>query len=110
MFMLIQGSPLAQDDFLHRLPLALVIGWVSLFVSVALGMFAFGAVLFLIFGARHPWVLCLVTPIVALPISLFFLIYCWFMSSALDDFLQSTSHFMVLHMLHRLKLVGRIFI
>ncbi|KAJ0742585.1 putative ankyrin repeat-containing domain, PGG domain, ankyrin repeat-containing domain superfamily [Helianthus annuus] len=92
MFMLIQGSPLTQDDFLHRLPLALVIGWVSLFVSVALGMFAFGAALFLIFGARNPWVLGLVAPIVALPISLFFLIYSWFILSALADFWHSTRH------------------
>ncbi|KAJ0878162.1 putative PGG domain-containing protein [Helianthus annuus] len=102
--------PLTQDDFLLRLPIAMVIGWVSLFVSAALCMLAFGAALFLLFGTNDPWILGLLASLVALPVILFLYFYSWFMSDAMASFMHSTGHFLIIHYSRRLKLVGRIFI
>lgn len=104
LFLAILTSRLTQDDFVLRLPLTLVIGMVSLFMSAALGTLSFGAALFLLFGTHAPWTLGLVAPLIALPISLFFIFYTKFLS----DFMQSTGHFLIIHAFRRLKLVGQI--
>ncbi|KAM0027826.1 putative ankyrin repeat-containing domain, PGG domain, ankyrin repeat-containing domain superfamily [Helianthus debilis subsp. tardiflorus] len=109
-FMAIITHPLTQDDFLLRLPIAMLIGWVSLFLSAALCMLAFGAALFLLFGTNDPWILGLLASLVALPVILFLYFYAWFMSDAIADFMHSTGHFLIIHFSRRLKLVGRIFI
>ncbi|GMP22323.1 hypothetical protein CsSME_00000394 [Camellia sinensis var. sinensis] len=63
MFLSILTSHYAEEDFLYALPNRLIIGLVSLFVSILLAMIALGATLYLVFGDNTAWILI---PIAAL--------------------------------------------
>jgi len=110
LFLVILTSPRTQDDYMLRLPLALVIGVVSLFTSASLGAVAFASALYLSFGTDLQRILGLIAPVVALPACIFFFVYCWYLSVVISDFMHSTTYFLMIYVFRRLQLVGRIFI
>ncbi|KAF7147786.1 hypothetical protein RHSIM_Rhsim03G0103300 [Rhododendron simsii] len=71
MFLLILTSRYAEEDFLHTLPKRLIIGLVTLFVSILFTMVAFGAILYLVFGDNKAWIFIPVTALASIPITLF---------------------------------------
>ncbi|KAK1423049.1 hypothetical protein QVD17_18343 [Tagetes erecta] len=107
LFLVILTSPRTQEAYMLRLPLALVIGILSLFMSATLAIMAFASALYIIFG---PLIIGLMAPIVVLPICFFFLGYFWFLSVVLTDFLHSIALFFIIRAFRHLKLVGQIFI
>ncbi|KAH7853844.1 hypothetical protein Vadar_007237 [Vaccinium darrowii] len=71
MFLLILTSRYAEEDFLHTLPDRLVIGLITLFVSILSTMVAFGAILYLVFGDNQEWVLIPIIALASIPATLF---------------------------------------
>ncbi|KAH7854913.1 hypothetical protein Vadar_019004 [Vaccinium darrowii] len=71
MFLLILTSRYAEEDFLHTLPNRLVIGLITLFVSILSTMVAFGAILYLVFGDNQDWVLIPIIALAIIPATLF---------------------------------------
>ncbi|XP_058204966.1 uncharacterized protein LOC131318929 [Rhododendron vialii] len=71
MFLLILTSRYAEEDFLHTLPSRLVIGLITLFVSILSTMVASGAILYLIFGDNKAWILIPVVALTSIPATLF---------------------------------------
>ncbi|KAH7853438.1 hypothetical protein Vadar_002403 [Vaccinium darrowii] len=71
MFLLILTSRYAEEDFLHTLPNRLVIGLITLFVSILSTMVAFGAILYLVFGDNQEWVLIPIIALASIPATLF---------------------------------------
>ncbi|XP_026396686.1 ankyrin repeat-containing protein NPR4-like [Papaver somniferum] len=63
MFLTIYTSRYAEVDFLKSLPRKLIVGLVTLFISMATILVAFGASLYIVFGERYSWA--------AIPIGLF---------------------------------------
>ncbi|KAI3916499.1 hypothetical protein MKW92_007570 [Papaver armeniacum] len=57
MFLAIYTSRYAEIDFLKSLPNKLIIGLVTLFISMASVLIAFGASLFIVLGERFTWAL-----------------------------------------------------
>ncbi|KAI3964038.1 hypothetical protein MKW92_014281 [Papaver armeniacum] len=55
MFLAINTSRHAEEDFYKSLPQKLIIGLATLFISMATILVAFGASLFLVLGNRFPW-------------------------------------------------------
>lgn len=107
LFLSILTSRKTEQDFIIHLPLALVIGLVSLFVSAASTMMAFGAALYLMFGSKHHnWILGLIVPLIGLPVCFFHSFY----FPLLSDFMHSTYHFFIIYGFRRFRLLGRIFI
>ncbi|KAG8367160.1 hypothetical protein BUALT_Bualt16G0043700 [Buddleja alternifolia] len=64
----------AEEDFLYALPKRLIIGLVTLFLSLSFMMVAFSVTLYLVFGQRKGWVLILVVALAGLPIVSFVLL------------------------------------
>ncbi|KAF5959163.1 hypothetical protein HYC85_000372 [Camellia sinensis] len=71
MFLSILTSRYAEEDFLYALPNRLIIGLVSLFVSILSTMIAFGATLYLVFGDNAAWILIPIVALACLPATLF---------------------------------------
>ena len=57
MFLSILTSTYAEEDFLHALPKRLIIGLVTLFISITAMMVAFVSIVYLLFGYNKRWVL-----------------------------------------------------
>ncbi|CAK9149233.1 unnamed protein product [Ilex paraguariensis] len=71
MFLSILTSRYAEEDFLYALPKRLIIGLVTLFLSMIFMMTAFGAALFLVFGDKNAWILTAVVALACVPVILF---------------------------------------
>ncbi|XP_059634749.1 uncharacterized protein LOC132277054 isoform X2 [Cornus florida] len=71
MFLSILTSRYAEVDFLYALPKRLIIGLVTLFLSITFLMITFGVTIFLVFGHKKAWVLIPVAAMACLPITLF---------------------------------------
>ncbi|KAK3022807.1 hypothetical protein RJ639_047056 [Escallonia herrerae] len=71
MFLSILTSRYAEGDFLHVLPERLIIGLVTLFLSITTMMIAFTAAVFLVFGHKNAWVLVPVAALACLPVTSF---------------------------------------
>ncbi|XP_058225338.1 uncharacterized protein LOC131334379 [Rhododendron vialii] len=71
MFLSILTSPCAERDFLFSLPHKLIIGLITLFLSILFTMAAFGATLYLVFGGNKGWILIPVVALGCLPVTLF---------------------------------------
>ncbi|KAF7137682.1 hypothetical protein RHSIM_Rhsim07G0242500 [Rhododendron simsii] len=71
MFLSILTSPCAEKDFLFSLPHKLIIGLITLFLSILFTMAAFGATLYLVFGGNKGWILIPVVALGCLPVTLF---------------------------------------
>ncbi|XP_028054196.1 uncharacterized protein LOC114258438 isoform X3 [Camellia sinensis] len=73
-FLSILTSRYAEDDFLHVLPHRLIIGFVTLFLSIIAMIVAFSSTLCLMLGDKNSWLLSLVVTSACLPISSFMLL------------------------------------
>ncbi|KAI3827110.1 hypothetical protein L1987_01174 [Smallanthus sonchifolius] len=71
MFQSILTSRYAEEDFLYKLPLRLILGLVMLLMSVATMMIAFNATLYILFGQEKSWILIPAAAITCLPIASF---------------------------------------
>ena len=71
MFLSILTARCAEADFLHSLPKRLIIGLVTLFVSITSMMIAFSITLYLVFGEKKAWTLIPVAGLACLPVTLF---------------------------------------
>ncbi|XP_058208072.1 uncharacterized protein LOC131321073 [Rhododendron vialii] len=71
MFLLILTSRYAEEDFLNTLPKRIIIGLITLFVSILSMMVAFGAILYLVFGNNKAWNLIPVVALAIIPVTLF---------------------------------------
>ncbi|KAI8017134.1 Ankyrin repeat-containing protein ITN1 [Camellia lanceoleosa] len=73
-FLSILTSRYAQDDFLYVLPHRLIIGFVTLFLSITTMIVAFSLTICLMLGDKDSWLLSLVVTSACLPISSFMLL------------------------------------
>ncbi|KAI8004693.1 Ankyrin repeat-containing protein NPR4 [Camellia lanceoleosa] len=71
MFLSILTSCYAEGDFLYVLPKRLIIGLVTLFMSITTMMLAFSSTLYLVFGNNKGWILIPVATFACLPITSF---------------------------------------
>ncbi|GMP36791.1 hypothetical protein CsSME_00008800 [Camellia sinensis var. sinensis] len=71
MFLSILTSCYAEGDFLYVLPKRLIIGLVTLFLSITTMIVAFSSTLYLVFGHNKAWILIPVTELACLPITSF---------------------------------------
>ncbi|KAF7149390.1 hypothetical protein RHSIM_Rhsim03G0047200 [Rhododendron simsii] len=71
MFLLILTSRYAKEDFLDTLPRRIIVGLITLFVSILSTMVAFGAILYLVFGDNKAWNLIPVVALAIIPVTLF---------------------------------------
>ncbi|KAK9287363.1 hypothetical protein L1049_015780 [Liquidambar formosana] len=71
MFLSILTARYAEADFLHALPKRLIIGLVTLFLSIIGMMLTFSATLYLVFGHKKAWILIPVGALASLPVTLF---------------------------------------
>ncbi|XP_038680563.1 ankyrin repeat-containing protein NPR4-like isoform X2 [Tripterygium wilfordii] len=74
MFLSILTSRYAEEDFLHSLPKRLIIGFTTLFVSIATMMSAFSATLFIVLGREFAWIAISVAMVACIPVTLFALL------------------------------------
>ncbi|GKC36714.1 ankyrin repeat-containing domain, PGG domain protein [Tanacetum coccineum] len=74
MFLGILTSRYAEDDFLYSLPKRLTIGLVSLFLSIAATMIAFGETLALLLHDKVTWIAAPVVMITSIPVGLYALL------------------------------------
>ncbi|CAK9149584.1 unnamed protein product, partial [Ilex paraguariensis] len=70
-FLSILTSRYEADDFLKVLPIRVLVGLVTLFLSIIFMVVAFGATTFLVFGHKKAWILIPVATSACLPVSLF---------------------------------------
>ncbi|XP_028125664.1 uncharacterized protein LOC114322525 isoform X3 [Camellia sinensis] len=73
-FLSILTSRYAEDDFLYVLPHRLIVGFVTLFLSIITMIVAFSSTLCLMLGDKNSWLLSLVVTSACLPISSFMLL------------------------------------
>ncbi|XP_059633229.1 uncharacterized protein LOC132276004 [Cornus florida] len=71
MFLSILTSRYAEQDFLYSLPKRLIIGLVTLFLSITSMMITFSATLYLVFGHKKAWILIPTAALACLPVTLF---------------------------------------
>lgn len=71
MFLSILTSRYAESDFLRVLPKRLIIGLVTLFLSITTMMTAFSASLYLLFGLKKAWILIPLAALACFPITSF---------------------------------------
>ncbi|KAI3908805.1 hypothetical protein MKW98_029355 [Papaver atlanticum] len=71
MFLSILTSRFSEEDFLTSLPRKLIIGLVTLFLSIAAMMVSFSAVLSIVLGRRFAWFPIAVTLVACVPVALF---------------------------------------
>ncbi|KAK4391870.1 hypothetical protein Sango_1964800 [Sesamum angolense] len=74
MFLAIQTSRYAEQDFLYVLPKRLIIGLGTLFLSICSMMVAFSATVYLVFARKEAWVLIPVGALACLPVTSFVLL------------------------------------
>ncbi|KAH7839124.1 hypothetical protein Vadar_000016 [Vaccinium darrowii] len=74
MFLSIFTARYGEQDFLYSLPRKLIIGLVTLFLSIIFMMIAFGATLKIVFGYKKEWVVIPVVVLSSVPITLFALL------------------------------------
>ncbi|XP_026399808.1 ankyrin repeat-containing protein NPR4-like [Papaver somniferum] len=74
MFLAIYTSRYAEVDFLRSLPQKLLVGLVSLFVSMATILIDFGASLYIVLGNSLPWAPIPISLLSCVPFSLFTLL------------------------------------
>nr|GEY54347.1 ankyrin repeat-containing protein [Tanacetum cinerariifolium] len=70
-FLSILTSPHGQHDFLYSLPKKLMIGLVTLFISVAAMMVTFAASFFVLYRNTHKWLPILISILAATPVIIF---------------------------------------
>lgn len=85
-FLAILTARYTEKDFLVSLPLKLMIGVSTLFISILTMMIAFGASFFLLYAKSMKWVPILVTVLASSPVILF----AWLQFGLLLDMIQST--------------------
>ncbi|XP_059628668.1 uncharacterized protein LOC132271337 [Cornus florida] len=66
-FLSILTSRYTEENFLKVLPRRLIIGLITLFISIISMVIAFGAILYLVFGDRKPWILAPITALACVP-------------------------------------------
>lgn len=71
MFLSILTARYAEVDFLYSLPRRLIIGLVTLFISITTMMIAFSATIYLVFGDKRAWTIVPIAAIACLPVTLF---------------------------------------
>ncbi|KAI3889375.1 hypothetical protein MKX03_024466 [Papaver bracteatum] len=71
MFLSIYTSRYAEMDFLKVLPQKLIIGFATLFISMAAILVAFGASVYIVVGGRYPWAPIPIALFTSCPILLF---------------------------------------
>ncbi|KAF7143232.1 hypothetical protein RHSIM_Rhsim05G0010200 [Rhododendron simsii] len=71
MFLSILNFPCEQRDFLYVLPKRLIIGLLTLFLSITTMTVAFSCTLYLLFGQNKVWILIPVAALACLPITSF---------------------------------------
>ncbi|KAJ0800091.1 putative ankyrin repeat-containing domain, PGG domain, ankyrin repeat-containing domain superfamily [Helianthus annuus] len=69
LFLSILTARFSEKDFLVSLPRRLIFGLMALFISTTAMMVAFGAILFLVFCDKRPWMLAPICAFACLPIS-----------------------------------------
>ncbi|KAK1355483.1 ankyrin repeat-containing protein ITN1-like [Heracleum sosnowskyi] len=74
MFLSVLSSRFAEDDFLYALPKRLMLGLISLFVSLAATMVAFSATLSLVLHDKIQWIAAPVILLASVPLTLFLLL------------------------------------
>ncbi|XP_058213515.1 uncharacterized protein LOC131325333 [Rhododendron vialii] len=74
LFLSILTTRYAEGDFLHVLPKRLIIGLVTLFLSITTMMVAFSSTLYLVIGHKNAWLLYPVGALACLPITSFVLL------------------------------------
>ncbi|XP_059633233.1 protein ACCELERATED CELL DEATH 6-like isoform X2 [Cornus florida] len=70
-FLSILTSRYAEIDFLSTLPNRLIIGLVTLFISIISMMIAFGAILQLLFGHKSTWIIFPIIAFSSIPVTIF---------------------------------------
>nr|XP_010321575.1 uncharacterized protein LOC101250994 isoform X3 [Solanum lycopersicum] len=73
-FLSILTSRYAEEDFLHTLPRSLILGLLTLFLSITSMMISFSSTVYLVFGQKKSWVLLPVATMACLPITSFVLL------------------------------------
>ncbi|XP_049405797.1 uncharacterized protein LOC125869276 [Solanum stenotomum] len=73
-FLSVLTSRYAEEDFLHTLPRSLILGLLTLFLSITSMMISFSATVYLVFGQKKAWVLVPVATMACLPITSFVLL------------------------------------
>lgn len=71
MFLAILTSRYTEKDFLVSLPVKLMVGILTLFISIATMMIAFTASFFLLYAKNMKWIPVLVTALAGVPVILF---------------------------------------
>ncbi|XP_056166508.1 uncharacterized protein LOC115684503 [Syzygium oleosum] len=71
MFLAIQTSRYATEDFLHSLPRKMILGLTFLFLSLAFMLVVFGSALMIVLSERLKWIYIPITLLAAIPIILF---------------------------------------
>ncbi|XP_031263291.1 ankyrin repeat-containing protein NPR4-like [Pistacia vera] len=71
MFLGILTSRYAEEDFLNSLPMKLIIGLITLFLSIASMMVAFGATIYLFLSHPWKWVIIPISLLGCVPVTLF---------------------------------------
>ncbi|KAL0333696.1 UNVERIFIED_CONTAM: hypothetical protein Sangu_1525800 [Sesamum angustifolium] len=94
MFLAIQTSRYAEQDFLYVLPKRLIIGLGTLFLSICSMMVAFSATVYLVFARKEAWVLIPVGALACLPVTSFVLLQfpsssTWFIQLMALEFLAN---------------------
>ncbi|KAJ3694053.1 hypothetical protein LUZ60_009533 [Juncus effusus] len=74
MFLAMLTARYSEEDFLYSLPRRLIIGLVTLFISITSMMVTFGATIYIVFSQKKRWILISVTVLGCLPVSLFVLL------------------------------------
>ncbi|XP_069154596.1 uncharacterized protein [Solanum lycopersicum] len=73
-FLSVLTSRYAEEDFLHTLPRSLILGLLTLFLSITSMMISFSSTVYLVFGQKKAWVLVPVATMACLPITSFVLL------------------------------------
>ncbi|WMV30587.1 hypothetical protein MTR67_023972 [Solanum verrucosum] len=73
-FLSVLTSRYAEEDFLHTLPRSLILGLLTLFLSITSMIISFSATVYLMFGQKKVWVLLPVATMACLPITSFVLL------------------------------------
>ncbi|KAK2977132.1 LOW QUALITY PROTEIN: hypothetical protein RJ640_005782 [Escallonia rubra] len=86
MFLSILTSRYGEQDFLYALPKRLIIGLVTLFLSIISMMIAFTATIYMLFEYKGRWILIPVAVLSGLPVTIFM----WLQFPLLLDLIKST--------------------
>ncbi|KAJ9555677.1 hypothetical protein OSB04_010291 [Centaurea solstitialis] len=86
MFLGILTSRYAEGDFLHALPQKMMIGLLSLFLSLAATMVAFGATLALVLQDKVTWIAAPLVTVTSIPVAL----YAWLQFPLLKELYKNT--------------------